>query len=79
MEVVVKMEAGDKGDMNSVWKTLMIGRFAMVCRDSKTQKAKRVPSLIVESEEEKALWAIGTGEQDTLLIQIQIADRVWLK
>ena len=67
MEVVVKMEGGDKADVNAAWKTLMIGRFAMVCRDSKTSRAKRVPSLIVESDEEKALWAIGAGESNVWL------------
>ena len=34
----------------------------MVCRDTKTQKARKVPRLIVESEEEKALWEIGAGQ-----------------
>ena len=60
MEVVVKME-GSSADSTSC-DTLMIGRFAMVCRDNKTHEAKKVPDLIVESEEERALWDIGAGE-----------------
>jgi hypothetical protein len=41
---------------------LMLGRFAMVCRDSTTNKSRRVPPLIVETEEEKKLWEISGGE-----------------
>lgn len=59
MEVVVKMEGAGKGHEEDGWQTLMLGRFAMVCRDTKTQKARRIPGLIVESEEEKALWTFG--------------------
>ncbi|KIR56087.1 thioesterase [Cryptococcus gattii Ru294] len=61
MEVVVKME-GSRPD-TADWETLMLGRFAMVCRDSKTHKSRKIPALIVESEEEKILWAIGDEHQ----------------
>ncbi|WVQ97115.1 hypothetical protein IAU59_004225 [Kwoniella sp. CBS 9459] len=79
LEVVVKMEGlrldtdtsstgtstgtntSDGGDTG--YKTLMLGRFAMVCRDSKTHKARAVPRLLVESQEEKVLWAIGEEHQ----------------
>ncbi|AAW42493.1 hypothetical protein CNBC1390 [Cryptococcus deneoformans B-3501A] len=61
MEVVVKME-GSRPDTVD-WETLMLGRFAMVCRDSKTHKSRKIPPLIVESEEEKILWAIGDEHQ----------------
>ncbi|OWZ54994.1 thioesterase [Cryptococcus neoformans c45] len=61
MEVVVKME-GSRPD-TADWETLMLGRFAMVCRDSKTHKSRKIPPLIVESEEEKILWAIGDEHQ----------------
>jgi acyl-coenzyme A thioesterase 9 len=70
MEVVVKMEGYDpniSSGVRSQWQTLMLGRFAMVCRDSKTQKARKVPRLIVETEEEKALWRIGEGKCDFLI------------
>lgn len=42
--------------------TLMLGRFVMVCRDSQTHKARKVPPLLVETEEEKSLWEIGEGK-----------------
>lgn len=61
MEVVVKME-GSRPD-TADWETLMLGRFAMVCRDSKTHKSRKIPPLIVESEDEKTLWAIGDEHQ----------------
>lgn len=58
MEVVVKMQ----GDTE----TLMLGRFVMVCRDSTTHKARRVPPLVVETDEEKMLWNIGEGEMSEI-------------
>lgn len=73
MEVVVKMEgtkakSGGKTSSASSSKsaspdteTLMLGRFTMVCRDSKTQKARKVPRLIVETDEERVLWDLGEG------------------
>ncbi|OCF38559.1 thioesterase [Kwoniella heveanensis CBS 569] len=64
LEVVVKMEGlKPSGSEKAGYKTLMLGRFAMVCRDSKTHKARAVPRLLVESEEEKVLWAIGEEHQ----------------
>lgn len=68
MEVVVKMEglhpdeAGSSG--SPLTETLMLGRFTMVCRDSKTQRARRVPRLIVETDEEHLLWELGEGKDE---------------
>lgn len=72
MEVVVKMEgtkakpAGDSSSSSSSSglesETLMLGRFTMVCRDSKTQKARKVPRLLVETDEERVLWDLGEGQ-----------------
>lgn len=65
MEVVVKMQGSTSNSATSgeeEWETLMLGRFAMVCRDAKTLKARKVPPLLVESEEEKMLWDLGEGE-----------------
>ncbi|ODO11920.1 hypothetical protein I350_00704 [Cryptococcus amylolentus CBS 6273] len=60
MEVVVKMEGSNT---DSSWETLMLGRFVMVCRDSKTHKARKIPPLAVDRDEEKILWAIGDEHQ----------------
>lgn len=68
MEVVVKMQGARAGaaptgsSSEEDWETLMLGRFAMVCRNAKTLKARKVPPLLVESEEEKMLWDLGEGE-----------------
>jgi hypothetical protein len=72
MEVVVRMQGSktspQKAEVSSSreipeqWETLLLGRFAMVCRDSRTSKAKAIPALIVETDEEKALWRIGQRE-----------------
>ncbi|WRT63950.1 uncharacterized protein IL334_000877 [Kwoniella shivajii] len=63
LEVVVKMEGHRPSDSPGQFQTLMLGRFAMVCRDSRTHKARQVPRLLVESQEEKVLWAIGEEHQ----------------
>ena len=62
MEVVVKMEGREPIDAHQDWQTLMLGRFSMVCRDSKTHSARRIPPLICDTEEERILWQIGEGE-----------------
>jgi acyl-CoA hydrolase len=66
MEVVVKMEGtkptGSSSETPGDAETLMLGRFTMVCRDSQTQKARKVPRLIVETAEESTLWEIGEGK-----------------
>ncbi|WWD18067.1 hypothetical protein CI109_102514 [Kwoniella shandongensis] len=63
MEVVVKMEGSRVNTPDTKWKTLMLGRFAMVCRDSKTHRARQIPPLVVESEEERILQVIGDEHQ----------------
>lgn len=67
MEVVVKMQGSSTGNNTASHaqeeaETLMLGRFVMVCRDSTTHKARKVPPLLVETDEEKMLWNIGEGE-----------------
>jgi acyl-coenzyme A thioesterase 9 len=63
MEVFVKMEGRRLGSTES--DTLMLGRFSMVCRDAHTNKARRVPPLIIETPEEKALWQIGQEHKES--------------
>lgn len=53
----------------------MLGRFIMVCRDARTHKARKVPGLVVESEEEVALWKIGQGEVEPLVGK---ASKIWM-
>jgi acyl-coenzyme A thioesterase 9 len=68
MEVVVKMESLDAA--TQIWSTMMLGRFAMVCRDSKTQKARKVPGLVIDTDEEWLLWKIGESMCSLLLGEV---------
>lgn len=36
----------------------------MVARDANTHKAKSIAPLLIETEDEKALWAIGEGHKN---------------
>ncbi|KAL7423786.1 hypothetical protein Q5752_001370 [Cryptotrichosporon argae] len=63
MEVFIKMEGARPGSAQT--DTLMLGRFSMVCRDSRTHRARRVPPLIVETDDEHVLWAIGEEHKRT--------------
>ncbi|KIP09446.1 hypothetical protein PHLGIDRAFT_22940 [Phlebiopsis gigantea 11061_1 CR5-6] len=56
MEVAVRMEALNTDGREE---TVMLGRFCMVCRDSKTHKAHAVNPLVMTSKEEETLWRIG--------------------
>ncbi|EIM85904.1 Thioesterase/thiol ester dehydrase-isomerase [Stereum hirsutum FP-91666 SS1] len=56
MEVAVKMEALSDGEEE---KTLMLGRFSMVCRDAFTHRAHPVNPLKVSTPEEQSLHHIG--------------------
>ncbi|KAI0748818.1 HotDog domain-containing protein [Irpex lacteus] len=66
MEIVVRMEALEPGHTNedAQGKTVMLGRFCMVCRDSKTHKARAVNPLVIESEEDRRLNAIGEAHKN---------------
>ncbi|THH07251.1 hypothetical protein EW145_g3509 [Phellinidium pouzarii] len=68
MEIAVKMEALEENDVD---RTVMLGRFSMVCRDARTHKARVVNPLIASTPEEKALVAIGESHKSrkTLVAQ----------
>lgn len=55
MEVAVKMETLSP----IAAKTILLGRFSMVCRDAYTHKARPVNPLILSTPEEKSLQAMG--------------------
>ncbi|KAJ9097811.1 hypothetical protein QFC19_006679 [Naganishia cerealis] len=63
MEVFVRMEGlgtrpGDEP------KTIMLGRFSIVCRDAFTHRAKKCPQLVLNTSEEKAMFAIGEDHKN---------------
>jgi acyl-coenzyme A thioesterase 9 len=69
MEVIVKMEGTCPREKDADgWETLMLGRFTMVCRDSRSQKARRIPALLVETDEEQALWKFGEGARTAVSV-----------
>ncbi|KDQ54503.1 hypothetical protein JAAARDRAFT_38173 [Jaapia argillacea MUCL 33604] len=60
MEIAVQMEAVD-GERED---TILLGRFCMVCRDSKTHKARAVNPLTISTDEEEALYAVGEAHKE---------------
>ncbi|KAI5117181.1 hypothetical protein M0805_008160 [Coniferiporia weirii] len=60
MEIAVKMEALEN---DGVERTVMLGRFSMVCRDATTHKAYAVNPLVTSTPEEKALLSIGASHK----------------
>ncbi|EKM52604.1 uncharacterized protein PHACADRAFT_149409 [Phanerochaete carnosa HHB-10118-sp] len=61
MEVAVRMEALN-GDGTE--ETVMLGRFCMVCRDSKTHKARQVNPLVIETPEDQQLRCMGEAHKN---------------
>lgn len=75
MEIAVRMEAlnADRSEQTVMLGKLcsakrcnmlinsLAGRFCMVCRDSKTQKARPVNPLILSTLEDEKLYRIGEG------------------
>ncbi|KAJ9120209.1 hypothetical protein QFC22_003109 [Naganishia vaughanmartiniae] len=63
MEVFVRMEGlgTQPGDEP---KTIMLGRFSIVCRDAITHRAKKCPQLVLNTPEEKAMFAIGEDHKN---------------
>ncbi|KAG8846293.1 hypothetical protein FRB96_002045 [Tulasnella sp. 330] len=61
MEVAVRMERLDRDGKEG--ETMMLGRFSMVCRDAVTHKAHPVSPLIITTEDEKALYAMGEAHK----------------
>ncbi|KAH9948493.1 Thioesterase/thiol ester dehydrase-isomerase [Amylocystis lapponica] len=56
MEIAVRMEALEK---DGTEKTILLGRFCMVCRDARTHKATAVNPLIISTPEDQMLFNIG--------------------
>ncbi|KAJ9121030.1 hypothetical protein QFC24_005011 [Naganishia onofrii] len=51
----------------------MLGRFSMVCRDAITHRAKKCPQLVLNTPEEKAMFAIGEDHKNRKKISSMIA------
>lgn len=61
MEVAVKMEAMN---MDQEPETVMLGRFSMVCRDARTQRARKINSLVISTPEERSLFHMGEAAKN---------------
>jgi acyl-coenzyme A thioesterase 9 len=62
MEVAVKMEALDAHAARGA-RTLLLGRFSMVCRDARTHAARAVNPLLVITQAERALAESGAAHR----------------
>jgi hypothetical protein len=49
------------------------GRFSIVCRDAETHGAKKCPQLVLNTQEEKAMFAIGEDHKNRKKIASKIA------
>ncbi|KIM37937.1 hypothetical protein M413DRAFT_448199 [Hebeloma cylindrosporum] len=58
MEIAVKMESVASPE-EGAGETVLIGRFSMVCRDARTNRAREVHPLVPTTPEEKRLFALG--------------------
>ena len=50
-----------------------LGRFSIVCRDAETHRAKNCPHLVLNTPEEKAMFAIGEDHKNRKKIASKIA------
>ena len=64
LEVTVRLQSvsRQRGLENSP-ETILLGRFTMACRDKETGKARNVPKLITEGEDEVRLEALGKDQR----------------
>lgn len=65
MEITIRLQSvsRSRGLQNNP-ETILLGRFTMACRDSETGKAKKVPKLVTEGEDEKRLEAMGKEQRE---------------
>ncbi|GJF00381.1 thioesterase/thiol ester dehydrase-isomerase [Phanerochaete sordida] len=61
IEVAVRMEGINEDGSEE---TVMLGRFCMVCRDSKTHKSFQVNPLVLETPEDQELFRIGEAHKN---------------
>ncbi|EGO02868.1 hypothetical protein SERLA73DRAFT_176304 [Serpula lacrymans var. lacrymans S7.3] len=75
MEVAVKMEALG-ADMTDE-RTLLLGRFSMVCRDAQTHRARPVNPLSITTTEERSLYNMGeSSKKRRASLALRSLDRV---
>lgn len=71
MEITVRLQSiSRRKGLRDTPETILLGRFTMACRDKETGKAKAVPQLITEGEDEIMLEKLGKEQRDKKLAQI---------
>lgn len=71
MEITVRLQSiSRRKGLRDTPETILLGRFTMACRDKDTGKAKAVPQLVTEGDDEIMLEKLGKEQRDKKLAQI---------
>lgn len=72
MEITVRLQSiSRRKGLRDTPETILLGRFTMACRDKDTGKAKAVPQLITEGDDEIMLERLGKEQRDKKLAQMK--------
>lgn len=72
MEVTVRLQSiSRRKGLRDTPETILLGRFTMACRDKETGKARPVPQLITEGEDEITLEQLGKEQREKKLAQMK--------
>lgn len=65
LEVLVRLDSISRWrGLESDPQAILVARFTMACRDTKTGKAKKIPALVPESSDERALFEMGRKQKE---------------
>lgn len=72
MEITVRLQSiSRRRGLRDSPETILLGRFTMACRDKETGKARPVPQLITEGEDEIMLEKLGMEQREKKLAQMK--------
>ena len=72
MEITVRLQSiSRRKGFRENPETILLGRFTMACRDKETGKARPVPQLETEGDDEIMLEQLGKEQRDKKLAQMQ--------
>jgi acyl-coenzyme A thioesterase 9 len=72
MEITVRLQSiSRRKGLRDTPETILLGRFTMACRDKETGKAKAVPQLITEGDDEATLEKLGKEQREKKLAQMK--------
>lgn len=65
MEVLVRLDSvSPRKNLQDNPQAILVARFTMACRDTRTGKAKHIPALVTDSADEKALFELGKEQKE---------------